>query len=63
MCITDFQISLYSMFVSIMAFGAKISDPKIGGTYMTLLNTVANLGGRTAWLYACSYNPPKSRIP
>lgn len=39
------QISLYSMFVSVMAFGATISDPKIGGTYMTLLNTVANLGG------------------
>lgn len=39
------QVSLYSMFVSVMAFGAKVSDPKIGGTYMTLLNTVANLGG------------------
>uniref|UniRef100_H2Z3B5 Acetyl-coenzyme A transporter 1 n=1 Tax=Ciona savignyi TaxID=51511 RepID=H2Z3B5_CIOSA len=39
------QVALYSMFVSVMAFNAKISDPKIGGTYMTLLNTVANLGG------------------
>jgi len=28
-----------------MAFNAKISDPEIGGTYMTLLNTVTNLGG------------------
>jgi PAT family acetyl-CoA transporter-like MFS transporter 1 len=27
-----------------MAFHAKISDPAIGGTYMTLLNTLANLG-------------------
>ena len=45
-CLTTyFQITLYSMFVSIMAFSAKVSDPKIGGTYMTLLNTVANLGG------------------
>lgn len=33
------------MFVSMMAFNAQISDPKIGGTYMTLLNTLNNLGG------------------
>ncbi|KAL9621428.1 MAG: hypothetical protein Q9204_008122 [Flavoplaca sp. TL-2023a] len=33
------------MFVSISAFHAKISDPLIGGTYMTLLATVSNLGG------------------
>ena len=33
------------MYVAIMAFHAKISDPSIGGTYMTLLNTVTNLGG------------------
>lgn len=39
------QVFVYSMFVSQMAFHAKISDPVIGGTYMTLLNTVANLGG------------------
>ncbi len=32
------------MFVATMAFHAKISDPGIGGTYMTLLNTVANFG-------------------
>lgn len=32
------------MFVSQMAFFAKVSDPAIGGTYMTLLNTIANLG-------------------
>uniref|UniRef100_A0AAF5DSG2 Major facilitator superfamily (MFS) profile domain-containing protein n=1 Tax=Strongyloides stercoralis TaxID=6248 RepID=A0AAF5DSG2_STRER len=34
-----------TMFLSIMAFFAKISDPKIGGTYMTMLNTISNLGG------------------
>ncbi|XP_053566050.1 acetyl-coenzyme A transporter 1 [Bombina bombina] len=39
------QITLYSMFVAVMAFNAKVSDPLIGGTYMTLLNTVSNLGG------------------
>jgi len=33
------------MFVSQMAFFARISDPALGGTYMTLLNTLANLGG------------------
>lgn len=39
------QLFIYSMFVSVMAFHARISDPSIGGTYMTLLNTVSNLGG------------------
>lgn len=39
------QVTVYCMFVSIMGFFAKISDPKIGGTYMTLLNTISNLGG------------------
>lgn len=33
------------MFVSIMAFFARVSDPAIGGTYMTMLNTTTNLGG------------------
>jgi len=39
------QVAVYSMFVSIMAFFAKVSDPVIGGTYMTFLNTLSNLGG------------------
>ncbi|XP_063965177.1 acetyl-coenzyme A transporter 1-like [Lytechinus pictus] len=39
------QVALYSMFVSTMAFNARVSDPLMGGTYMTLLNTVSNLGG------------------
>lgn len=33
-------------FVSQMAFFAKMADPTMGGTYMTLLNTVANLGSK-----------------
>ncbi|RKP19668.1 hypothetical protein ROZALSC1DRAFT_28756 [Rozella allomycis CSF55] len=33
------------MFVSMGAFFAQISDPVIGGTYMTILNTFSNLGG------------------
>ncbi|QRW19026.1 MFS transporter, acetyl-coa transporter [Rhizoctonia solani] len=32
-------------FVGVSAFHTQISDPLIGGTYMTLLNTVSNLGG------------------
>lgn len=39
------QVFAYSMFVSGMAFHAKISDPAIGGTYMTLLNTIMNMAG------------------
>lgn len=31
-------------FVSQMAFYAQVADPRIGGTYMTLLNTISNLG-------------------
>lgn len=44
-CYAVHQICLYSMFVSVMAFFARVSDPLVGGTYMTLLNTVTNLGG------------------
>ncbi|KAG5442013.1 Acetyl-coenzyme A transporter 1 [Clonorchis sinensis] len=33
------------MFVSTMSFHARISDPAVGGTYMTLLNTATNLAG------------------
>lgn len=39
-----YQICLYSMFVAVMAFFARISDVTVGGTYMTLLNTICNLG-------------------
>lgn len=39
------QVTVYSIFVTMMAFHAAVSDPSIGGTYMTLLNTIANLGG------------------
>ena len=39
------QVTLNCMFVAMMAFFARISDPAVGGTYMTLLNTLSNLGG------------------
>ena len=35
---------LLNIYVAMMAFTAKISDPAVGGTYMTLLNTITNLG-------------------
>lgn len=39
------QVFVYCMFVAVMAFFAKVSDPAVGGTYMTFLNTLSNLGG------------------
>ena len=39
------QVFANCMFVAIMAFFSRISDPAVGGTYMTLLNTLTNLGG------------------
>ncbi|CAM9547476.1 unnamed protein product [Discosporangium mesarthrocarpum] len=38
------EVASNFMFVSQMAFFSRISDPAIGGTYMTLLNTLANVG-------------------
>jgi len=38
------RVGIYAMFVAIMAFFARISDPAVGGTYMTFLNTITNLG-------------------
>lgn len=40
--LTSFTSTL--MFTSQGSFFSKISDPVIGGTYITLLNTIANLG-------------------
>ena len=39
-----YSLSINILFVSQCAFFSQISDPRIGGTYMTLLNTLANLG-------------------
>jgi PAT family acetyl-CoA transporter-like MFS transporter 1 len=36
------------MFTSKMTFFAKVSDPVIGGTFMTVLNTISNVGGNIA---------------
>lgn len=45
------QISLNCMFVAVMSFFARISDPSVGGTYMTMLNTFTNLGGNwPSWI-------------
>lgn len=42
-----------AMFVGQVGLFAKISDPRIGGTYMTFLNTVANLAFK--WSQSSSY--------
>lgn len=34
-----------SMYLGMTAFFAKVSDPRVGGTYMTIWNTVDTLGG------------------
>ena len=40
------SVTSQTMFVAQMAFYNRVSDPKIGGTYMTMLNTLSNLGGQ-----------------
>jgi len=40
------EVAMNLMFVAQMSFFAKVSDPSIGGSYMTLLNTIANLGSK-----------------
>ncbi|XP_053204545.1 acetyl-coenzyme A transporter 1-like [Panonychus citri] len=42
---TFHQITIYCIYVALLSFHARVSDPTIGGTYMTLLNTITNLGG------------------
>ena len=39
-----FRIPSIIMFTAQMAFYAKIADPAMGGSYMTLLNTITKLG-------------------
>nr|XP_008197242.1 PREDICTED: acetyl-coenzyme A transporter 1 [Tribolium castaneum]XP_971594.2 PREDICTED: acetyl-coenzyme A transporter 1 [Tribolium castaneum] len=57
-CYALHQVCVYCMFVSIMAFFAKISDSSVGGTYMTLLNTVTNLGGNWPAMLALYFVDP-----
>lgn len=56
-------------FVSINAFHTQIADPAIGGTYMTTLNTISNLGGQwprlivlyaVDWFTAATCTPTKT---
>lgn len=57
-CYAMHQICVYCMFVAIMAFFAKISDSSVGGTYMTLLNTITNLGGNWPAMLALYFIDP-----
>lgn len=46
------------MFAGAMGFITRISDPRLGGTYMTLFNTIANLGSKwtnTAFFSAVAF--------
>ncbi len=46
------------LFITIVSFFAKISDENIGGTYMTLLATLSNLGSmytNTAGMYLVNW--------
>ena len=38
------RVTLYAMLLGLLAYFTRISDPLVGGTYMTLLNTFSNLG-------------------
>ncbi|OQS02747.1 acetyl-coenzyme A transporter [Thraustotheca clavata] len=40
------EVAANMMYVPQMAFFAQVSDPSIGGTYMTYLNTISNLGSK-----------------
>lgn len=40
------EVASNCMFVAQMSFFSRISDPVIGGSYMTLLNTIANVGNK-----------------
>eukprot|EP00966_Prymnesium_polylepis_P116816 2699538-Prymnesium_polylepis.1 len=40
------------------AFFNRVSDPAIGGTYMTMLNTFANLGG--SWVRDSRVRQPRA---
>ncbi|XP_057666812.1 acetyl-coenzyme A transporter 1 [Diorhabda carinulata] len=57
-CYALHQVCVYCMFVALMAFFAKVSDSSVGGTYMTLLNTVTNLGGNWPTILALYFVDP-----
>jgi len=44
LALAAYKFSSNLMFVSIISFFNQVADPAIGGTYMTILNTLANLG-------------------
>ena len=46
------NIAMSAMFSSQMALFARVSDERIGGTYMTFLNTVCNMGGQAVNIIA-----------
>jgi len=49
------EISGNLILISLVSFFSKVSDPTIGGSYMTLLTTLTNLG--SIWPSSLRYNP------
>ena len=45
------EIASTMIFNSNMSLFSKVADPGIGGSYMTLLNTLANLGSKVMFLF------------
>lgn len=46
LCLVLNEAASSLVFLSLMSFFNQVSDPSIGGSYMTLLNTAANLGSK-----------------
>ena len=60
------SVTSQTMFVAQMAFYNRVADPAIGGTYMTMLNTISNMGGAwpsTAALYLVGLTTYKGCVP
>ena len=60
------SVTSQTMFVAQMAFYNRVADPAIGGTYMTMLNTISNMGGAwpsTAALYLVGLTTIKGCVP
>ena len=58
------EATIYLMLVSRVGFCARISDPAVGGTYITLLSMVGNFGASLTTsivLYVAGWIQPETR--
>ena len=51
------------VFVAQMAMFNRVADPRIGGTYMTMLNTLANLGGQWPGTFVLATKGAIEKLP